>query len=343
MKIDLAARTLFSEFQEIVFSRTAIERKLIETPTFVTKTVKGKRYWYKQIYADGQAKQSYFSPATEENNKKIKGERERVNKEKVLLGELTAQEQRLAAMLHKGGLPMLDRRSAVVIGKLSEALLADQCGILIGTLAFTAYSGMLGVIFDKADLKTQDIDIVRGGQIEIASAKTLNAADFFSQPFLECTAVPSLSFKTLPSSFITKDGIRIDLLTPLSGREKKDVRMPKVMGAGATALRFLDFLIEDPVRSVLLSPSRGITVLVPSPSRFAIHKLIVASYRPSTELAKKRKDLHQASQLIAALADEDPAQLRDAYNLACKQGKKWRVAIKNSMSNLPQEILCRLV
>ncbi|WJI64332.1 GSU2403 family nucleotidyltransferase fold protein [Mesorhizobium sp. C416B] len=40
--------------------------------------------------------------------------------------------------------------------------------------------------------------------------------------------------------------------------------------------RFLDFLIRDPIRTALLHRS-GLPVLVPSPQRYAIHKLIVAS------------------------------------------------------------------
>ena len=40
----------------------------------------------------------------------------------------------------------------------------------------------------------------------------------------------------------------------------------------------LDFLIRDPVRTVLLHRS-GVPVLVPSPERFAVHKLIVATRR----------------------------------------------------------------
>lgn len=54
--------------------------------------------------------------------------------------------------------------------------------------------------------------------------------------------------------------------------------MPALGGASADPLRFLDFLIYEPVRAVLLHKS-GISVIVPAPERYAVHKLIVASRR----------------------------------------------------------------
>lgn len=339
MKLDLATRTLFSEFQEIVFSRTALEKKIKQTRTYVKKTVKNRVYWYKQHYENGQAKQSYFGPANKQNNDIVSKERAQLKKDKMLVKKLISQEQRQAAMLHKGGLPILDRRTALIVGKLSDSFLIYQYGILVGTLAFSAYSGLLGTVFDKTTLRTQDIDIVRDDSIEIAVAGVVNADKFFSQPGLQCSAVPPLSPKALPSSFVTSDGIRIDFLVPLKGKEKKNVKMPSVIGAGAQSIRFLDFLIEEPIKTVLLSPTGGIPVTVPSPYHFAIHKLIVAQYRSATENAKREKDLHQAQQLILALSEEQPVQLKSAYKRAINRGKKWQSALKRSLGTFSDILL----
>ncbi len=56
----------------------------------------------------------------------------------------------------------------------------------------------------------------------------------------------------------------------------KPVPMPALGGAAAIPLRFLDYLIHEPIRAVLLHGA-GVPVLVPSPERYAIHKLIVGS------------------------------------------------------------------
>jgi len=337
MRLDLSTRTLFSEFQEIVFSRAALQRKIKRSSTFVKKKVKGKIYWYQQQYKEDQYKQTYFGPSNKKNDTEVKEKKKRFLQDKKLIKNLLEQEKRQAAMLHRGGLPSLDRRMAIILTKLSEALLIDQCGLLIGTFAFTAYSGILGSLFDKMTLRTQDIDIICDDTIGMTIEGVIKASDFFSQPSLQCREVPSFSPKKLPSSFITKDGIRIDLLVPLHGKEKKVTVMPSLLGAGATPLRFLDFLIQEPVRTVLLSPQGGIPILIPSPARYAIHKLIVASYRPISESTKKKKDLHQASQLIQILHEEHPIHLKEAHQEARKRGKKWEKAISQSLKLLPEE------
>jgi hypothetical protein len=84
-----------------------------------------------------------------------------------------------------------------------------------------------------------------------------------------------------PFAFENKDRCRIEFLTPNTGSADHDGKpafMPALGGAYAQPLRFLDFLLTDPVRSVMLHRS-GIPVTVPSSERYAVHKLIVASRR----------------------------------------------------------------
>jgi hypothetical protein len=137
---------------------------------------------------------------------------------------------------------------------------------------------------------------------------------------------------------VTSDGIRIDFLVPLRGKAKKKVIMRSVLGSGATALRFLDYLIVDPIETVLLAPSCGISVTVPRPERFAIHKLIVAAYRSATESTKKEKDIHQAGQLITVLAADRSKELKSAYRIAVKAGRKWEKAVLVSLDLLPEVV-----
>lgn len=337
MQLDLATRTLFAEFQETVRSRSAIEAELAEGKTYVRKTVKGKVYWYEQRYEGGQARQTYFGPSGEENDELITKAREDHRDGKASLKKLAAIEARQAAMLRKSGLPVLDRRMALLLGRFSDVGLTHRSGVLIGTLAYAAYSGMMGSLFERSTLTTQDIDIARDDRVEIVSP-TIDLKTLLAERGLECRAVPSLSKKALPSSYVTSDGIRIDFLVPLRGKAREVVRMPRVAGAGATALRFLDYLIEDPVEAVLVAPAGGIAVTVPRPDRFAIHKLIVAAYRPVTESAKKEKDLHQAGQLIAVLAEERRRELKAAFRAAAKAGKKWERAVRDSLELLPESV-----
>jgi len=322
MQIELATRTLLVEFQETVRSRAVLEKEIFDGKRYVRKTVKGKVYWYEQRYEDRQARQTYFGPSNSKNDKFVNETRKTRRSDQAVLKKLRTIEARQAAMLRSSGLPMLDRRMAVLLSHFSEAGLIHRNGVLVGTLAYTAYASMLGYAFEKTTLMTQDIDIARDDKIQIA-APTIDVETLLSGRGIQCRPIPTLSKKVLPSTFVSSDGIRIDFLVPLRGRAKQKVYMPRIAGAGATALRFLDYLIEKPVESALLAPSGGILTTVPRPERFAVHKLIVAAYRPVTESAKKEKDLYQASQLITVLAEDRPRQLKTAFRTAVRGGTKW--------------------
>ena len=59
--------------------------------------------------------------------------------------------------------------------------------------------------------------------------------------------------------------------------------MPALGGASAQPLRHLDFLIRDPVRSVLLHGG-GVPVTVPAPERYCVHKILLSTERQAQNL-----------------------------------------------------------
>jgi hypothetical protein len=102
-------------------------------------------------------------------------------------------------------------------------------------------------------------------------------------------------------------------------------------------LRFLDFLIHEPIRTVMLHRS-GVPVTVPSPERYAVHKLIVASRRKSDAngVAKREKDVYQASFLVEAFkTTRRQDDLATAFSEAWGRGQHWREAILKGLGLLP--------
>ena len=114
--------------------------------------------------------------------------------------------------------------------------------------------------------------------------------------------------------------------------------MPTLGGASATPLRFLDFLIHEPQRSVLLH-KYGVGVTVPAPERYAVHKLIVSTRRREEEgtevdltdpetvsiFSKREKDVRQAGILIEALTlKRRGLDLAAAWAEAWRRGPSWR-------------------
>jgi hypothetical protein len=120
--------------------------------------------------------------------------------------------------------------------------------------------------------------------------------------------------------------------------------MPALGGASADPLHFLDFLIRDPVRKMLLHRS-GVPVVVPDPSRYAVHKLIVASRRHTDGqgLVKRNKDIRQAGLLFDALLQtRQSAELALVYNKAWERGSAWQDAIRTGAGMLPAQDAERL-
>ncbi len=96
------------------------------------------------------------------------------------------------------------------------------------------------------------------------------------------------------------------------GRRCLEFLVTAVGGISAVPLRFPDFLIHEPVRSVLLHGA-GIPVTVPAPERYTIHKLILIDRRDASSPAKAGKDIAQAGNLISVLVEQLPGDLIEAW------------------------------
>ncbi len=92
------------------------------------------------------------------------------------------------------------------------------------------------------------------------------------------------------------------------------------LGAHAQAVPLLDFLIKDPLESVILSPNQVIPVKLPSPERFILHKLYSSQSR-TTDRGKAAKDLDQAATLTAVLEEDSPGRLLDTFRRMPSAGK----------------------
>src|SRR5262249_9801289 len=115
------------------------------------------------------------------------------------------------------------------------------------------------------------------------------------------------------------------------------------LGAAATPLRFLDYLIEETQPAAALGGS-GILVNVPRPGRFALHKLIVASRRSRGPggAVKVPKDLAQASALLRVLASDLPGEITLAWKELARRGKSWTAAVATSLRKADQDLMAGL-
>lgn len=292
--------------------------------------MKGREYWYYNGYdpRTGTKLKKYVGPKSDPD----------VTQRVENFGAIKqAYQARLEAvrMLKAAGLPVPDPMSGALLDALSRAGFFRLRGVLIGTIAFQTYPGLVGARPERY-LNTGDIDLAQDYGISIA-------VDDASTPLLDAVRQVDPTFrlkpglnKTQSTAFVSARGYQIDFLVPNRGSDDNQgspVPLP-ALGVGAVPLRYLDFLIRHPVRSVALH-SAGVAVVVPAPERYAIHKLIVATQRQNRE--KMPKDIGQAEFLIAALGRFQFASLGQAWQEAWERGPNWREALVSGRELLRED------
>ena len=330
-EIGLQFRTMFAELVQ----QSLDERFLEDFSTdgsFYKITARQREFWYYSSgMKDGKRLRRYVGPA---DDLKIT---ERVLKFKEL--KTNAKERRrMIRALGSVGLPSPDRFTGDIVEALAKAGFFRLRGVLIGTVAFQTYAGILGVRLPNATMQTGDSDFAQFHSISTAVEDSV-------EPMLEILRSVDPTFREIPHQSDSRKTTRyqnskrylVKFLTPNRGSDdfqSKASAMPALGGASAIPLRFFDYLIHEPQNSVLLH-KYGIGVSVPAPERYAVHKLIVAARRDKSSVIKRDKDIWQAGLLIETMSElRMQDQLSDAFAEAKGRGLAWRDAIKDGIRML---------
>jgi hypothetical protein len=236
-------------------------------------------------------------------------------------------------MLKRSGLPA----PSIAMGRLLEAIakagLFNNGIVLVGTAAYQIYPALVGAVLSAAALTTQDADLATASLAVASDSKGESLLDVIKRADPTFIPQPSLDPGTLPSRFRSAAGLEIEVVTRHRTRadEERPVVIPGLQ-CSAQPLRYLEFLIADPISAVALYGA-GVPVTVPQPARYAVHKLIVAQVRRAPS-AKREKDLIQARELIAALDTANPGAVTDTLADARRRGPKWKAAIDRSLREI---------
>lgn len=327
--VDLVYRTMFAELVQRSLD-ASFETDFSTAGNFVRVPVKGRVYWY---FEETQPKKTrkYVGPSDDPEIAK------RVEAFQEIKEDLRSRRKLVSTLTREAGLTAPDRFTGDVVEAMGAAGIFRLRGVLVGTVAFQTYAGHLGVKLPGASLQTGDADFAQHYSIS-------SQVDDSLPPILEILQGVDPTFRVVPhrsdparvTQFENATRYKIEFLTPNRGSDDYTGHassMPALGGASAQPLRFLDFLIHEPIRTVMLHRS-GVPVTVPSPERYAVHKLIVASRRQSdaTGLAKREKDIYQASLLVEALgATRRQEDLAMAFSEAWGRGQHWREAIQKGL------------
>jgi hypothetical protein len=277
--------------------------------SFVTKTVKGSEYCYFKTSVPSRGQVEYYlgpdSPA-------LRAVAEAHRSGKLAEAAEDAGIADLSGMLRAARAMLLDSASARIVPALADAGVFELGGVLVGTHAFLAIGNVLGVRWGRGT-RTQDLDIAAPKNLSLVVPRletdVPSVLDSLGMGFLP---VPGLDPRKPSTSFkIRGRDLRVDILTPLEkGPERGPVRIPR-LNVAATPLRFLGFLLEDPVVTAALDGGATL-VRVPDPARFALHKLLLSARRPVSEQTKATRDRAQAAELLDFLVAERPNEIRAA-------------------------------
>lgn len=302
--------------------------------SLVSKTIRGRRYWYAQRQEGAKKVQRYLGPETQEVLAMV--ERSRRGREE---GQSRAE---LIAMARAGGAHVLGGAEAQVMERLAP--LFRSGGILVGSHAFLVIGNSLGVRWREGIARTEDVDIAHDRYLAVALGKDGQAADL-RKALGDPIARFSVLSPTQPATAFRVRGTEIDVevLTPMIGRSRGHAVRIEPLGVAATPLRFLDYLIEDSQPAAVMG-GKGVLVNVPRPGRFAIHKLILAARRGTgtTGPSKAPKDRAQASALLRLMLTDLPGEILLAWKALSPRGKAWRGAVMASMRLLDPEIVAGL-
>ena len=329
-EIDLAAQTLFAELVQRALD-AEFDAEYSEKGIFIRKKSKGRDYWHYQWREGEKIRNKYVGPVSDASIT------DRVQRFATLKASFKRR-QTLVRALVAAGLPTPDPLSGRIVEALWKGGFFRLRGVLVGTLAFQTYAGVLGVRLGPRPLMTQDADFAQfwgiSQNIGESLEPPLTILRGVDETFKE---VPHVADHFVSTRYRNARDYSVDFLTPNRGSEDyqgKPVQMRSLAGTGAEPLRHLDFLIHEPERSVLLYGG-GLPVTVPRAEAYAVHKLIVAVDRINQ--AKSAKDIQQAQILIEALAIKRPAELAASWNRAWSVGRQWRKKLESGRARLSND------
>lgn len=320
----LVLQTTYAELVERC-AGAAFDNSFVGNGAFTRKTVNGRHYWYFQATADGVRSQKYAGPETPELL-------QRIERHQAALDDERERRTLVSTLVRSFGMPQPVAEIGETVAALARAGIFRLRSVLVGTAAYQTYSAMLGEKLPSAILQTGDVDIAQFANVSASVEERM-------PPILDILKAVDKTFRAVPTthgnavtSYAAKGGFVVDFLTPNQGRDTDKPRRLPALGTDAQPLRFLDFLLHNPEPAVLLYGS-GVYINVPSPHRYAVHKLMI-SRRRQEGAAKRDKDIHQAEVLLTLLVRKRAYDLKEIWNEAEQRGPEWRKLLHEGFAQL---------
>lgn len=342
--LDRLEQLSFAQLVELAQDRTPT--RFPANGSFVVSRRGGSAYWYYQGYdrsptgAVGIKTRIYVGPVGDPDTEALRADHS-VDRRRF------RERRRIASSLRRSGLPAPLRFDGAVLDALQKAGVFQAGAVLVGSMAYQTFSGLIGVRLDGNLMQTGDIDIAQqaGLMMHVAPAVDTNRLqDLLARVDPSFGPIFDRANPGHHLGYINAAAYKVEFLTTQRRRTGEGaVTLKGIDGVSAQPIPYLEFLLEDPVRSIVLHDD-GVPVTVPNPARYAVHKLIVsvmreraieADGRAATGMSKTRKDVAQAGNLIAALqATGSGHDVGLAWENAWNRGPKWREHLRRGTAKL---------
>ncbi len=99
---------------------------------------------------------------------------------------------------------------------------------------------------------------------------------------------------------------------------------PPNLNVALQPLKFMEFSLEQTTQASLFCEEGAVLVNVPSPIRYALHKLLVWGEREQAYRVKASKDLVQAAAIIEYFRRHRAHEISETWADLLSRGKGWR-------------------
>lgn len=291
-------------FAELEAAATEQREAFLGTPGNLTQrsNESGTKFWvHRYLDAVGRRQETYLGTSDDQAvSARLQPLRNRIEEANATIARVR--------VLARAGFATVGRKTFATLASLHNHGLFRAGAVLIGSHAFGALLNALGV--RAVPYATEDVDIARAGTLALPELPPF--LDMLRETGIKFFEVPALRRSQHGTSF--KEGgasrLKVDLLVPSPGEDYPTILVPELK-AYARGLPYLRYLLGESQQVPVLSPHGVVLVRVPSPERYAVHKLVASQLRTKTS-SKPAKDLRQAATIIEALEELFPGAIEAA-------------------------------
>lgn len=239
-------------------------------------------------------------------------------------------------MFRKLNYVCIDDKSNAVLAAMHNHGLFEGGLTLVGSHAYGAMLNNLGV--SAKSYLTEDIDVARLRPLHMASREMIELIDILRSsglPFIKVSTGLRPGGLAVTHKLPGAERIMVDLL--VNGTEVGQSVLVPELGVHAQSIPHLDYLVGERMRALGMSKNHVVPIFVPTPARFAVHKMFSAKSRIN-QFAKSDKDLQQAATLVCVIEDLLPGDIADAMTAFPLSSRLAMLAGAHQVLNLLQSV-----